>query len=481
MRSYRLMITVVVSILVVNSAGSASATVRCASMFSFDHEYVPSVKDLDEWLTSTQRLTESTASAEPQFPMGFKTVSRMDQIRNEIFFRIFKWSTSPKYANWKNGRSGQFLNWFGNLVKRASKSPISYFVKGSVFRSLEKILNHDSLPDGTGEKNLKIFSDFMMDYFSEIKMIQDKFGGDLLKLKSEQAQGAIDSFAVKLFAHLNGHEIFDKDAVHAIALLHPLLDSAMDRGHFSSETAQKLKKFLIEGGNPVASNSYEQIVFEYLKRLENAFPRQKSQGFWLTLDQLFQAQLTSLRQKSDKLSAHEHFEIALKKGGLTFVVFAYTAFGKLTVKQFEYFFRVGGVFQLLDDLLDIKKDQSDQINTIWTQETRSNGSHLKPLKALLAIQTDLEGRIKDLSRDFDNPDAFITSYLFAFKLALLGGLSKNWSSIDPETKALLENRFDLTPRTFMDIMRPQSEDLNKFEEGSDLWFLNVLTNMMDSY
>ena len=255
----------------------------------------------------------------------------------------------------------------------------------------------------------------------------------------------------------------------------------MDQGFMTKSTFGKLEKYLNQAENPLIESPYEKVLFEYLGRFETAFPRKQVPGFWFSLSRLFQSQVRSLKQKSAGLSHQDYYRIAQDKGGLSTVLAAYTALGPLTKNQYEFFYRSGGIFQVIDDLLDIKKDTNEGVKTVWTETIKNKKSFAGPIRELLAMESKIETDLDAMASDFADPEAFKKVYQFSFKLSLMRGLARQSQYLDAEAQALLKNRMSLSMSSLKQMLQPTPQKESNAPPGSDLWFMNQLMQMTETY
>lgn len=457
---------------------------RCEYIFlntSIKNSWHAESHTLDNWLSEdVERLFQSKMT-EVKFPPNLPRVSKIEKLKNTINLRILHilkyFGTRSKNIS---SKGNSFLNLVHRTTERIKHSPFNFLVSGIVFQRIDNLINHQSLQDMNGNLTLNKFAQFHLEFLSDSHQDRTTYGADFFN-EETIAQGAINTFAIKLFAFLNGHQVYSRDCANAISLLHPIVDAAMDKQQMSRETFQKLEKYLYQAENPIINSAYEKILFAYLTRFERDFPRTQVPGFWFALQRLFSAQVKSMKQKHHSFNEREYFEISLDKGGLSTVLAAYTALGPLTKKQFEFFYRSGGVFQVIDDLIDIQKDQKEGINTIWTNALLDKKGFFNPIQKLLLMETNIEENLEELTKDFSDPKSFQTVYSFGFELSFLRGLSRQKKLIDRSTLDLFSNHFTVTLNATQSLMTSKAIDDPNKEIGSDIWFLNQLIEMTNKY
>ena len=373
------------------------------------------------------------------------------------------------------------LDTVAGALDRVQNSPFYVLLRGSVFQRLNGLLSHSALMNDQGTRDLSQFASFQLQFKSDIAADRAEYGEKFFG--SEMiAQGAVNSFAIKLFAWMNAKQtVPDRLAVNSIALLHPLVDAAMDQGWMKRETFGKLSEYLNHGTKPKIEDDYERILFDYLYRFEKPFPRSAVPGFWMSLTRLFATQVRSLAQKKSNMTTQDYYQIALDKGGLSTVLAAYTALGPLSPKQYEFFYRTGGVFQVIDDLLDIQKDQAEGVRTIWTDALSNKSSLAIPLQQLMTLEGTIEDDLPALTSEFTDPAAFAGVYAFGFKLSLMRGLARQSSVLDSAALNFMSGRLSLTLASFRKLMTVKPSEAQSSEEGSDMWLFDELVQATENY
>ncbi len=445
---------------------------------SVEETWKPSSPQLDEWVKiGVDRALGPESHG--LFPPSLRQVSRLEYARNQVFFGLFK---LMRFFTGRKNESGEvdFLRAIESTQKLVKRLRLDFLLKGSIWNRLEAMLAHPAVRNSDQQVGIGAVTEFHKEFLSDIAADKAKYGEAFFDTETV-AQGAINSFAIKLFARLNTRsDVWDRSAVNAIALLHPIVDSAMDKGLMGKATMGKLAAYLESRTAPQIETAHERLLFDYLARFEHAFPRDKSPGFWFSLQRLFSAQIESLKQKGQDLPPGEYYRISLDKGGLSTVLAAYTGLGPLSEKEYEFFYRSGGVFQLVDDMLDIKKDQAEGVKTEWTNARAQGKSLAGPMKALLKLENLIEQELPRASSDFLDPAAFQAVYSFSFKLSLFRALARQKDQKDPELHHLFKGRHSLPLSAIQTLMAPPAPT-KLAPEGSDLWLLQQLIEMTDSY
>lgn len=434
---------------------------------------------LDAWLSQDVQKIMDTQEVVDFYPQSLRKVRPSEKVRNDLFFKVFQWLRGRNSIA-KTSTNGDFIQSFGQKIQRIKESPFQIFVSGSILNRLSKLVSSPYLRNSQGQASLARFAQFQMEFSKDFRSDLDQYGTNYLNSEAE-AQGAINTFAIKIFSLLNGQKIYSRASANSISLLHPIVDAAMDQGAMTPETFQKLQKYLYQAQTPKIESAYERILFDYLARFEKDFPRDQVPAFWTALSRLFTAQVRSLKQKTAEFDEASYYSMALDKGGLSTVLAAYTALGPLTQRQFEFFYRSGGVFQVIDDLLDIQKDQSEGVRTVWTHSLSTGQSFAEPTKQLLVMEKQIEDRLEELTEDFADPQQFQKIYSFGFKMSFLRGLARQKHLVDAQTQALLKGRLSLSLTNMAEFMSNPSVSNVEHQKGSDLWLLGELVQKTEAY
>jgi len=465
------------------SSQDSLAQARCESLFlplAKTQAWKGDSATLDYWLRLDVQRTLSADQAEHIFPTSLRTVTTTEKIKNTVSLRIFQVLQFLSARSFFKNSGISFLDTLSKISTRTKNSPFRFLVAGSVFRRIDALLSHPALRDQDGNLSLKRYATFQTQFMSDIRDDKIKYGAEFFDDEAV-AQGAINTFAIKLFALFDNHEVYSRQSANAISLLHPVVDAAMDKGSMTKETFKKLERYLVYAERPTIDSAYEHLLFDYLQRFEVDFPRDKVPGFWMALSRLFNAQVKSMKQKQSGFDEQQYYEISLDKGGLSTVLAAYTALGPLTQKQFEFFYRSGGVFQIIDDLMDIQKDQAEGVNTIWTQALSRGESFSKPLRQLLVMEKNIEDHLDELTADFANPKIFQNIYSFGFKLSFIRGLARQRDLVDAPATQLVAKNLSVSLPAIQSIMTAKSLETADGDEGSDVWLLGHLVRMTNAY
>lgn len=163
------------------------------------------------------------------------------------------------------------------------------------------------------------------------------------------------------FLILNGKIVLTKDErqlIAAVSALHPLQDDYIDKENLTREVLDiitfKLQGYEFNFSQGCKSNYLEKRFNGILKLIDiiySHYPINHHPDLVYIFCELQRWQCKSLQQKVG-CTLTELLQISFMKGGYAFALFGYIALGKMSPSQFGYFFSMGAIFQLLDDLKD---------------------------------------------------------------------------------------------------------------------------------
>jgi hypothetical protein len=263
------------------------------------------------------------------------------------------------------------------------------------------------------------------DYLGDIENLRKRYGTEFLQ-RDTVSRAVVNVIAMRMNAAMNGRPVdqAQRDAMNAIALLHPITDEALDAGKLGRSTLQKLT-LQLQGVPPTAETAYERIVFDLVDAIYHEYPRDRHPVLDWALGKLHEEQIKSVRQKDSDLPERELLRVTLGKGALTRLISGYLALGSLDEKQQAYFFLGGGVFQLLDDWVDIGDDEREGNGTVWTRALAEHDEVEEPLRRLLALQRFVESTNPAERAGFPAAAQMNEMYRGLFQAGLIKGLHRN--------------------------------------------------------
>jgi len=141
-----------------------------------------------------------------------------------------------------------------------------------------------------------------------------------------------------------------------------LFDDLFDK----KEISETYIKELIE--NPDSNsvqNSYEKLILKFYSIALGNINHPELINHFLNV---YNAQVESKRQKSVAIDDLEIYNITLNKGGVSTLLFRSIFNENLNEQEKQMIFKLGGLFQLENDIFDVYKDLQEGIKTLVTTE-----------------------------------------------------------------------------------------------------------------
>ncbi len=124
-----------------------------------------------------------------------------------------------------------------------------------------------------------------------------------------------------------------------------------------------IKELVNNPKKELAGNSHEDLFIQfYIKALE----QENSKIIKKYLNDGFDAQIQSKKQKNASLSSEEILHITKQKGGIFMLFYRAALDDEITTMEKELLFKIGLVGQLENDIFDIYKDYENDIRTLAT-------------------------------------------------------------------------------------------------------------------
>lgn len=250
--------------------------------------------------------------------------------------------------------------------------------------------------------------------------------------------------AMTLFGKFEGIDTSTaREAINAIAFLHPVTDDLIDSGAMKKETIGKITRRL-RGIKDPAEYEYEKLVFALIDAIYERYPRETNPMLDWLLNDLWRAQLASGAQKSEVGSslANRH---TIQKGGLSTSAFGYIALGNLTPKQYEFFFKAGSLYQWMDDFSDIGADMNDGIETLWTGSLQRREPLERRFATVIRLKDELLAR-EDVFSAFKDGAGIRDFFHRGFYLQYLTAAASNRRFVGSSPYQAMARRLSLTSR-----------------------------------
>ena len=253
------------------------------------------------------------------------------------------------------------------------------------------------------------------------------------------------------------------DALLALSYLHPITDDALDRGRDVRASMAKISRHLA-GERQRPANGYERVIFDLLGRIERAFPPADHPLLTPVLQELHRAQLDSARiQRDPKASLQQLLDVEMRKIGFSSIAFPYLAIGPLTKAETEFFYKMGLLVQLGDDLSDLPEDLRDGTETIWTRAQRQ-GDLDEAVAIYFNLQRHLERTAKKILGDSPHREALVANLKMAIKLYVQGAVISRQQ--DSYFRRKFAKLFPLSPANTRAVIFGMHRHLEEIKETS---------------
>ncbi|WP_366161247.1 class 1 isoprenoid biosynthesis enzyme [Bacillus infantis] len=256
--------------------------------------------------------------------------------------------------------------------------------------------------------------------------------------------------------------IEEREAIFAASALHPLQDDYIDEMGPSEEIIKAIGNKL-SGKEVPFIDEKAQGIFDLIDVIYRLYPIEKNPMLVTIFSKLHEYQCISEKQKSADISEEELLRISFMKGGYAFAFFGYITHGKMNIEQFNHFFIMGAIFQILDDFHDIKEDLEKGSSTVWTRWVREGKPLDKVMDATIGIQQYYEN-YTPLVKSFKNPVLMRRIELIGIRYDLFRFSIMNQSYFSEKYVRNIENCFPFPlgiPRGFFNSTR-KYENIDTF-------------------
>jgi len=140
-----------------------------------------------------------------------------------------------------------------------------------------------------------------------------------------------------------------------------LYDDFFDKTHLDHDS---IRKIMDRPEGYEASSSLEKLFVRFLEKVhENLYDKA---FFTSSFDQVFNAQVESNKQVSESLSMEMLKEVTFRKGGNSLLFYRSVFEHALRSGEESALFNAGGLMQLGNDIFDVYKDESQNVQTLVT-------------------------------------------------------------------------------------------------------------------
>ena len=303
-------------------------------------------------------------------------------------------------------------------------------------------------------------------YLKRIAELREQYGEELIS--DEVLIGAgFGNLASRVILDTTSKSRETTRALDAISLLHPLTDNALDRGLDVKAAMQKITDNI--KGLPRdrgTETKFESLTLDLLDDIFIEFPRDKHPMVVRLLMELHRAQMDSAKvQRNIKSTPDQILEIITRKGGYTGLIMAYLSQGSLTEGEAKLFYKAGSLFQMGDDLLDVREDLRDGTITAWTVGMRSRADFRRTFQMFLKLQEHLETEVQASVEDPVMMKNLRNDVEAGFKFYLISAYLN--PTVSPRIGEYLNDKIPLSPRNLRDVLFTSYQNLISIENVDD--------------
>jgi hypothetical protein len=238
-----------------------------------------------------------------------------------------------------------------------------------------------------------IFSDPYLQVTAEFARRAESFGGELETAALSQALRNV--WVMNCIQMFLGRTMSLSPSVFAYSMLYPYTDNLLDDERaardFKREVCRKLG-LRLAGAVVVPVGRHERDVYRLVAMIEDEYDRAMfPEVFWVLLA-IHRGQVKSILQQSPGYPPDEEeiLGISVEKGGASVLADGYLVAGRLRWVEAGFFFGLGVLLQLMDDLQDVSQDLEARRWTLF-----SSRAHQMPLDG---ITSRLHGFLLNLLR-----------------------------------------------------------------------------------
>jgi hypothetical protein len=315
-----------------------------------------------------------------------------DTIRNSLFLFELKRQLAPFKDELSSADpEGPARARLQETIGKMGRSPLRALYSGRLFHAAVRAAENGGAHETQLMAQKKLVERVHRDFAADWERYKAEHG-DRHFTETGRDRALMNVVAMNLFAAFDGaNPAPAREAITAIASLHPVTDDLIDTGAMRRETVAKISRRL-QGIKDPAEHEYENIVFSLIDSIHDRYPRETHPMLHWLLDDLWTAQVRSAAQRAASGGADAANLHTIRKGGLSTSAFGYIALGGLTPRQYEFFFKGGALYQWMDDFSDIEPDAKDGIETLWTGSL-SRGEPLRGrFAAMIRIKNGLAAR-----------------------------------------------------------------------------------------
>ncbi len=156
----------------------------------------------------------------------------------------------------------------------------------------------------------------------------------------------------------------ERKTLTLMAAITGLFDDFFDR---SFQSKERIKGLMNLSEDTPPQNAHERLFYDLVSEILKLSDDPKR--LYQYANRVFEAQVSSLKQKANETSWDELFDITYKKGGESLLFYRCSFPAPISEQESECLLKIGGLIQVCNDIFDVNKDIKEGIRTIAT-ETR---------------------------------------------------------------------------------------------------------------
>lgn len=255
--------------------------------------------------------------------------------------------------------------------------------------------------------------------------------------------------------------IEDREVMFAASALHPIQDDIIDEEEATQASKDAIGAKLRGEAVPSLNNKVD-VVLNLIDVIYRKYPVREHPDLVEIFIKLHEYQCISESQKSGNISNNDLLSISFMKGGYAFAFFGYVVLGEMSLKQFNHFFVMGAIFQILDDFHDIHDDLDADSLTIWTRYINENRLIDPVFNAVIGIQHYYE-KYTSLNKEFKHPVFIRRIELIGIRYDAFRFYTMNQKYFSPEYRDIIKQCFpfkvDIPERFFNNSRKYETLDL----------------------
>lgn len=247
----------------------------------------------------------------------------------------------------------------------------------------------------------------------------------------------------------------ERELYFAASALHPLQDDYIDEANPSKATIAAIGE-KVAGKQGMHHDGKARGILDLIEVIYRVYPVKENPLLVSIFSKLHEYQCLSAEQKSKQLDEKKLLHISFMKGGYAFAFFGCMVQGKMSVAQFNHYFIMGAIFQLLDDFHDIKDDLKSGSATVWTRAIERGEQLDSVLNAVIGLQYYYEEKTS-LVTDFNHPVFMRRIELFGIRYDAFRFFTMNEEYFSEEYVREFENCFPYSlelPKRIYNSSRP---------------------------